>query len=237
MIHPASDHYALSPGMTRGARAEAGGQRPSPAVQQAWGPRSGRRWVGLLSPLLLLMALLTAGCAQGKDTTLSSCRSVGESDTGSCVRSVQNALYLRGLLSGVDGVFGPATTAAVREFQTSHGLTTDGIAGRQTLAELEKSLCDSFLGSCTRTFDRTSTRQIYQALGEQGGAVEQGSSWVFCKALRGPHATVICDLLLPLGVDVVRDAAGNAVQNDACLTVDPARIPVRLYSDSGPGCA
>ncbi len=167
---------------------------------------------------------------------MSSCGSVRESDTGNCVWNVQNALYVRGILAQVDGVYGPATTAAVRKFQTSRQLTADGIAGRQTLAELEKSLCDFFLGSCTYTFDRAATRQIHDALGKPDGVVERGSGWVVCKALRGSSARVVCDLLFPLGTGVVRRAAGSAAQNKACLTVDPARLPVRLYSTSGAAC-
>jgi lysozyme len=36
----------------------------------------------------------------------------------------------------VDGDLGPATSAAIKTFQTSHGLVADGIAGPQTLAAL-----------------------------------------------------------------------------------------------------
>ncbi len=34
--------------------------------------------------------------------------------------------------SGIDGIYGPATTAAVRSFQSDAGITVDGIAGPQT---------------------------------------------------------------------------------------------------------
>lgn len=54
-------------------------------------------------------------------------------------------LYLQTLLSDVgtpikgDGIFGPATAAAVRVFQASHGLKTDCIVGPETWAALEKA--------------------------------------------------------------------------------------------------
>ena len=36
-----------------------------------------------------------------------------------------------------DGDFGPATEKAVKAYQSSHGLTSDGIAGTKTLTSLE----------------------------------------------------------------------------------------------------
>ena len=40
---------------------------------------------------------------------------------------------------GIDGDFGKATEAAVRSFQSDHRLAVDGIAGKNTWAELEKA--------------------------------------------------------------------------------------------------
>lgn len=46
--------------------------------------------------------------------------------------------YLQGLLGGLnpDGVFGKKTEAAVKGYQSSHGLTADGIVGPKTWAKL-----------------------------------------------------------------------------------------------------
>src|SRR5579885_3058111 len=52
--------------------------------------------------------------------------------TGSAVKALQRQLNAHGASLTVDGDFGPATQAAVKSFQSSHGLTTDGIAGPQT---------------------------------------------------------------------------------------------------------
>src|SRR6266571_1204447 len=58
---------------------------------------------------------------------------VARGATGTVVRRVQRAIRRTpdlGLV--VDGIFGPATEQAVREFQEGAGLTVDGIVGPQT---------------------------------------------------------------------------------------------------------
>jgi hypothetical protein len=57
-------------------------------------------------------------------------------DTGESVRSVQYLLNSRGSSLATDGQFGPATKAAVVAFQTSRGLTPDGIVGNATWPQL-----------------------------------------------------------------------------------------------------
>lgn len=55
---------------------------------------------------------------------------------GEDVRSVQEALKNNGAALEVDGVFGSATAAAVRDFQRRRGLASDGIVGPATRAAL-----------------------------------------------------------------------------------------------------
>ena len=55
---------------------------------------------------------------------------------GSDVRDVQTALANAGIAVDTDGVFGPATENAVREFQSQNGLVVDGIVGPGTRAAL-----------------------------------------------------------------------------------------------------
>jgi peptidoglycan hydrolase-like protein with peptidoglycan-binding domain/tetratricopeptide (TPR) repeat protein len=56
------------------------------------------------------------------------------------VRGLQRELRRYGFDPGpIDGRYGPLTEGAVRHFQAAHGLRVDGIAGRQTLGELERT--------------------------------------------------------------------------------------------------
>jgi len=57
--------------------------------------------------------------------------------TGGEVKEVQRRLKQWGYYSGeVDGIYGPATVAAVKKFQQKNGLKADGIAGKSTYAAL-----------------------------------------------------------------------------------------------------
>jgi peptidoglycan hydrolase-like protein with peptidoglycan-binding domain len=65
--------------------------------------------------------------------------SISAGSTGQDVTDLQNTLNANYPLYsdlGVDGQFGPATDAVVREFQTRAGLTVDGIVGPATWAAL-----------------------------------------------------------------------------------------------------
>lgn len=56
---------------------------------------------------------------------------------GNITRILQGMLHCKGFNSGkIDGIFGTATANAVRAFQKKHGLTQDGIAGKQTFEKL-----------------------------------------------------------------------------------------------------
>jgi murein L,D-transpeptidase YcbB/YkuD len=62
-------------------------------------------------------------------------------DKGTQVAVLQRALASLGFSSGkADGNYGPATTSAVKRFQTSVNLTADGILGPATLRALVNAL-------------------------------------------------------------------------------------------------
>ncbi|WP_329613177.1 amidase [Streptomyces brevispora] len=74
----------------------------------------------------------TALLSAGTRTTLQ------EGAAGDGVKRLQRALTATlGSTVGIDGSFGPATTTAVRGYQTSRGLTADGIVGPATWAALQ----------------------------------------------------------------------------------------------------
>ncbi|MDR0751772.1 MAG: spore cortex-lytic enzyme [Christensenellaceae bacterium] len=53
--------------------------------------------------------------------------------TGNTVKSIQNKLKEAGFYNGaIDGIYGSATTSAVKKFQKSKGLKVDGIVGKNT---------------------------------------------------------------------------------------------------------
>lgn len=61
---------------------------------------------------------------------------LGRGARGKDVTQLQTALKHHGAQLEVDGLFGPSTEMAVRQFQRAHGLTADGTAGPQTLSVL-----------------------------------------------------------------------------------------------------
>ena len=68
--------------------------------------------------------------------TLSPWPVVQNGSQGHPIRTLQFLLRARGHNLTVDGMFGPATEAAVKAFQTSKGMTADGIMSAQTWSTL-----------------------------------------------------------------------------------------------------
>ncbi|MFE4670476.1 D-Ala-D-Ala carboxypeptidase family metallohydrolase [Streptomyces sp. NPDC056716] len=103
-----------------------------------------RRTMRLLATLVMLLSgiavgtLATAGTAHA-DGCYTWNRTLSEGATGADVTELQIRLggypgY--GAVLAVDGSFGPATTAALKRFQSAYGLTSDGVAGTGTYNQL-----------------------------------------------------------------------------------------------------
>ncbi len=83
--------------------------------------------------------------AGGQGASPSNAIDVPTGRRGPAVRDVQQALIALGYKlpkHGADGIRGPETSAAVRDFQTDNGLTVDGDPGPETVGALNKLIAD-----------------------------------------------------------------------------------------------
>ncbi len=77
--------------------------------------------------------------------------------TNQQVKTVQTKLKNWGYYTGaVDGIYGPKTKTAVKNFQKKNGLTVDGIVGPKTAAALGMSL-----GSTTKSTSSSNNNDVY----------------------------------------------------------------------------
>lgn len=97
---------------------------------------------------------------------------------GEDVRTLQQALARSGVALVVDGIFGPGTERAVKLFQSSRGLTPDGIVGPRTWAMLQGSATAQAPASAGRLLRLThpfttgpDVRHLQQALTRSGFSV------------------------------------------------------------------
>ncbi|URZ06504.1 peptidoglycan-binding domain-containing protein [Clostridium felsineum] len=70
------------------------------------------------------------------DTIIAEGGTIHEGDVGYFVEQVQWCLqragYLANIYTSADGIFGNETDTAVRNFQSNHGLSSDGVVGPNT---------------------------------------------------------------------------------------------------------
>ncbi len=95
------------------------------------------RWKRLVHGLMVLGVLL-AGVGAAKPTAAYSSAFFHTQSRGNRGADVQALQYLLNI--GADGVFGSGTEAAVKSFQSAHGLTADGVVGPNTWAALVPTL-------------------------------------------------------------------------------------------------
>jgi peptidoglycan hydrolase-like protein with peptidoglycan-binding domain len=72
------------------------------------------------------------------------------------VRSLQYLLDAHGARLTVDGLFGPATDAAVRAYQRTHGLAVDGVVGSATWSSLITTVKRGSTGPAVRAVQDSS---------------------------------------------------------------------------------
>lgn len=104
---------------------------------------------------------------------------IKQGSRGEAVRHVQGLLHHFGIDAGpVDGIFGPKTAAAVKEFQRRAGIGVDGIVGAQTYTQLEDcyysrgkfapAAVPSFPGTVRRGSRGDAVRAVQQRLADRG---------------------------------------------------------------------
>lgn len=99
---------------------------------------NGRLWYQLSSGRWVA-ADYTSGSAKGGSTSGTGGRLLKPGASGAGVVALQRHLATNGYrlgAGGVDGVYGPSTQAAVKQYQRNNGLFADGIAGPNTLGRM-----------------------------------------------------------------------------------------------------
>lgn len=111
----------------------------------------------------LLVVGIAAGCSNSTTTaptTTTTTTTTGASGSVNTVRTMQEALTRVGCYHGVvDGIIGPKTKQAIRDFQAATGLTVDGIYGPNTEGLLTAA-AKSGARICTSTPPSTTTTTV-----------------------------------------------------------------------------
>ena len=109
-------------------------------------------------------AVAAPATASTTSTTTSFSGIVAYGDRGSLVTQVQRVVGV-----SADGIFGPATLAAVKDYQRSHDLVVDGVVGPRTGTEMGLSSSST----STRTATSTSNFTGLVRYGDRGSLVTQ----------------------------------------------------------------
>jgi peptidoglycan hydrolase-like protein with peptidoglycan-binding domain len=120
-----------------GANPAAGSPSASPAPESPSGTAPTTPSPAATTPQGASPAATFAACSQGL---------YEQGSTGACVMLIQRTLnqlaaqgtiHLTNAPLAVDGIFGPETASAVRQFQAQEGIPVDGIVGPQTWGKLQ----------------------------------------------------------------------------------------------------
>ena len=106
-----------------------------------------------------------------KDTALGS-GGAANAPGADWIKAIQSKLNKLGARLTEDGVLGPATTAAVRDFQHAHNLSVDGVPGPQTNARLDLVIRNQRTGSNQTTRPTADIQRLVGATpdGDYGAA-------------------------------------------------------------------
>lgn len=151
----------------------------------------------ILCAFVLFVTMLTAVLAfsgvMTKDDAVTEAVVLKQGSTGNQVKTVQTKLKRWGYYTGaVDGIYGTATTKAVKYFQSKNGLTADGIVGKKTAAAMGISLSTGNatglvkrilvvgrIPSCKMRVRRSARRTLRRTSRGRGSRVEPREKRVF----------------------------------------------------------
>lgn len=152
--------------------------------------------------------------------------------SGSVVQSVQYMLMDTGYLSdGADGSFGPATEAAVKQFQADHGLEVDGIVGSQTMAALSEASGREIPDESEESNEGYQRRLVMEATAYTED--DPGSTGYTANGHRLQRGMVAVDPdVIPLGTQLYIEGYGYAVADDTGGAIVGNRIDLAMDSTS-----
>lgn len=111
---------------------------------------SGRRALISVATLISVFALVFASAVPAQAYSNAFFHTQSGGNRGVDVRAIQYLLQARGQSVTVNAVFGSETTTAVKNFQSSKGLTVDGIVGPATWGALVVTLSQGASGPAVR---------------------------------------------------------------------------------------
>ncbi len=155
----------------------------------------------VLAVLLLTNAVALAAVAPAQDKLLK------HGARGEDVKMLQKLLADTGYYAGqVDGIFGGATLEAVQRFQSYNGLKPDGVAGKETIAFLQRERSSTAPNRYSRELTMTATAYTSQ---DDGNGSHTYRGHVLRRGLAAVDPRVI-----PLGTRLFIKGYGFAIADD-----------------------
>jgi peptidoglycan hydrolase-like protein with peptidoglycan-binding domain len=147
-----------------------------------------RRLVPVVFAVLMLVATAPTAAAF---TATYPIESIG--NRGADVRAIQGLLVARGIPTAIDGIFGTTTEDGVKTFQTSRGLTANGIVGAATWSKLIVALASGSTGEAVKVLQRQLNEKRFARIPVSGffGAATRAAVITFQKHIgMTPHGKV-----------------------------------------------